>query len=283
LVTGPGNGKRPKTIFICSDGVGETAEAVAKATVRQFDDRDVRLKRYAPIKDEDEIVGIVEEAARTGAFIAFTLVQPELREMMREEAGRRGVRAVDVLGPMMQAYIDTFDGSPRSEPGLLHKVDEDYFRRIEAVEFAIRFDDGKDVRGLLQAEVILIGVSRTSKTPLSVFLAHKGIRTANLPLVPEVRPPAELMENPAEALIVGLTMEPDRLREVRGERLRELGLPGGVSYASVERIREELAYARSIMEELGCPVIDVTHRSIEETAAIIVRMMHEAQETRQNR
>jgi len=282
-VTGPGNGKRPKTIFICSDGVGETAEAVAKATVRQFDDRDVRLKRYAPIKDEDEIVGIVEEAARTGAFIAFTLVQPELREMMREEAGRRGVRAVDVLGPMMQAYIDTFDGSPRSEPGLLHKVDEDYFRRIEAVEFAIRFDDGKDVRGLLQAEVILIGVSRTSKTPLSVFLAHKGIRTANLPLVPEVRPPAELMENPAEALIVGLTMEPDRLREVRGERLRELGLPGGVSYASVERIREELAYARSIMEELGCPVIDVTHRSIEETAAIIVRMMHEAQETRQNR
>ena len=282
-MTGPGNGKRPKTIFICSDGVGETAEAVAKATVRQFDDRDVRLKRYAPIKDEDEIVGIVEEAARTGAFIAFTLVQPELREMMREEAGRRGVRAVDVLGPMMQAYIDTFDGSPRSEPGLLHKVDEDYFRRIEAVEFAIRFDDGKDVRGLLQAEVILIGVSRTSKTPLSVFLAHKGIRTANLPLVPEVRPPAELMENPAEALIVGLTMEPDRLREVRGERLRELGLPGGVSYASVERIREELAYARSIMEELGCPVIDVTHRSIEETAAIIVRMMHEAQETRQNR
>jgi len=277
------NGKRPKTIFICSDGVGETAEAVAKATVRQFDDRDVRLKRYAPIKDEDEIAAIVEEAARTGAFIAFTLVQPELREMMREEAGRRGVRAVDVLGPMMQAYIDTFNGSPRSEPGLLHQLDEDYFRRIEAVEFAIRFDDGKDVRGLLQAEVILIGVSRTSKTPLSVFLAHKGIRTANLPLVPEVRPPAELMENPADALIVGLTMDPDRLREIRGERLREMGLPGGVSYASGERIREELAYARSVMEALGCPVIDVTHRSIEETAAIIMRMMHEAQEKRQNR
>ncbi|OUM94607.1 MAG: phosphoenolpyruvate synthase regulatory protein [Thermobacillus sp. ZCTH02-B1] len=277
------NGKRPKTIFICSDGVGETAEAVAKATVRQFDDRDVRLKRYAPIKDEDEIAAIVEEAARTGAFIAFTLVQPELREMMREEAGRRGVRAVDVLGPMMQAYIDTFNGSPRSEPGLLHQLDEDYFRRIEAVEFAIRFDDGKDVRGLLQAEVILIGVSRTSKTPLSVFLAHKGIRTANLPLVPEVRPPAELMENPADALIVGLTMDPDRLREIRGERLREMGLPGGVSYASGERIREELAYARSVMEALGCPVIDVTYRSIEETAAIIMRMMHEAQEKRQNR
>ena len=277
------NDMRIKTIYICSDGVGETAEAVAKATIRQFDGGSVRLKRYAPIKDEDEIVRIVDEAARTGGFIAFTLVQPELREMMREEAGRRGIRAVDVLGPMMQAYIDTFNGSPRSEPGLLHTLDEDYFKRIEAVEFAIRFDDGKDFRGLLQAEVILIGVSRTSKTPLSIFLAHKGIRTANLPLVPEVRPPAELIDNPAGALIVGLMMDPERLAGIRGSRLRELGLPGGVSYASIVRIREELAYARSVMEEIGCPVIDVTHRSIEETAAIIVRMMHEAQEKRQNR
>lgn len=282
-MTEAGNEKKPKIIYICSDGVGETAEAVAKAAVRQFDDRGVRFKRYAPIKDEDEIVRIVEDAASTGGFIAYTLVQPELHEMMREEAARRGVFAVDVLGPMMQAYIDTFNGSPRSEPGLLRKLDEDYFRRIEAVEFAIRFDDGKDVSGLLQAEVILIGVSRTSKTPLSVFLAHKGIRTANLPLVPEVRPPAELVENPGGALIVGLTMEPERLASIRGERLRELGLPGGVSYASVGRIREELDYALSIMEEIGCPIIDVTHRSIEETAAIIVRMMHEAQEKRQNR
>ena len=277
------NEKRPRIIYICSDGIGETAEAVAKAAVRQFDDRTVRLKRFAPIKDEEEIVRIVDEAARTGGFIAFTLVQPELHEMMFEEAGRRGVRAVDVLGPMMQAYIDTFNGMPRSEPGLLHTLDEDYFRRIEAVEFAIQFDDGKDLSGLLQAEVILIGVSRTSKTPLSVFLAHKGIRTANLPLVPEVKPPAELIENPAGALIVGLTMEPERLASIRGERLRELGLPGGVSYVSIERIRDELAYARSIMDEIHCPVIDVTHRSIEEAAAIIVRMMHEAQEKRQNR
>ena len=281
-MTEPENEMNPKIIYICSDGVGETAEAVAKATIRQFDGGSVRLKRCAPIKDEDEIVRITEEAARTGGFIAFTLVQPELREMMREEAGRRGVRAVDVLGPMMQAYIDTFNGSPRSEPGLLHTLDEDYFKRIEAVEFAIRFDDGKDFRGLLQAEVILIGVSRTSKTPLSVFLAHKGIRTANLPLVPEVRPPAELVENPAGALIVGLMMEPERLAGIRGERLANWACPAA-SYASIERIREELAYARSIMEEIGCPVIDVTHRSIEETAAIIVRMMHEAQEKRQNR
>lgn len=268
-------------IYICSDGIGETAEAVAQATMRQFAGERVRLKRYAPIKLEEEIVRIVAEAAETGGFIAFTLVQPELREMMREEAARRGVRAVDVLGPMMQAYIDTFNGSPRREPGLLHALDDDYYRRIEAVEFALKFDDGKDARGLLQAQIVLIGVSRTSKTPLSIFLAHKGIRTANLPLVPEVKPPAELAGG-ASGLIVGLTMDPVRMSGVRAERMREIGLPCGASYASEPRIREELAYAQRIMDDLGCPVIDVTNRSIEETAAMIIRLMNEMQEKRQH-
>lgn len=267
-----------KTIYICSDGIGETAEAVVRAVIRQFDGGSVQLIRHAMIKDEEEIVRIAEEAARTGGFIAFTLVQPELREMMREEAGRRGVRAVDVLGPMMQAYIDTFNGLPRREPGLLRTLDEDYFRRMEALEFAIKYDDGKDVGGLLQADVILIGVSRTSKTPLSIFLAHKGIRTANLPIVPEVRPPEELAANPGGALIVGLVMEAERLADIRGERLRELGLPGGATYASLARIREELDNARSVMEELGCPTIDVTHRSIEESAAIILRLMQDSRD-----
>jgi hypothetical protein len=188
---------------------------------------------------------------------------------MREEAIRLGVRAVDVMGPMMQAFIDTFNDSPKYKPGLLHEMDEQYFRKIEAVEFAVKYDDGKDARGLLQAQVVLVGVSRTSKTPLSIYLAHKGIKTANYPLTPEIKPPSELFVASGR-LIVGLTMDPERLLKIRTERLKALGLPSQAAYASMERIRKELDYAADIMKRLNCPVIDVTEKSIEETASLIL-------------
>ncbi|GKU76014.1 pyruvate, water dikinase regulatory protein [Paenibacillus sp. L3-i20] len=258
-----------QTIYVCSDAVGETAEAVAKATIRQFPSESVKIKRYGHIRSEDEIVRIIAEAAKTGGFISYTLVQPELRELMKAEAVRLDVRAVDVMGPMMQAYVDTFGSFPKREPGLLHSIDEAYHRRMEAIEFAVKYDDGKDARGLAQAQVVLIGVSRTSKTPLSVFLSHKGILTANLPLMPEVNPPIELKQGPGR-LIVGLTMQPEHLLGIRSERLKTLGLPSSAQYASQERILEELDYATSVMKSLNCPVIDVTNRAIEETAGIII-------------
>jgi regulator of PEP synthase PpsR (kinase-PPPase family) len=263
---------KEQTIYVCSDAVGETAEAVAKATLRQFSSEHVKIKRYGHIKSEDEIVRIVAEALGSGGFISYTLVQPELRELMKEEALRFGVRAVDVMGPMMQAYIDTFGSFPRREPGLLHSIDENYHRRIEAMEFAVKYDDGKDARGFTQAQVVLIGVSRTSKTPLSIFLSHKGIKTANLPLMPEVNPPEELKPVPGR-LLVGLTMQPEHLLDIRTERLKTLGLPASAQYASPERIREELEYAESVMRTLDCPVIDVTNRAIEETAGIIIEWL----------
>ncbi|WP_240353380.1 pyruvate, water dikinase regulatory protein [Cohnella algarum] len=261
-----------KMIYACSDALGETAEAVAKATVRQFATESVKIKRYGGIKHEDEVKGIIREAARTGGFIAYTLVQPELRETMREEAIRAGVKAIDVMGPMMQAFIDTFNDSPKYQPGLLHEMDDHYYRKIEAIEFAVRYDDGKDVRGLQQAQVVLVGVSRTSKTPLSIFLAHKGIRTANYPITPEVKPPDELFA-PGDRLIVGLTMNPERLLKIRTERLRALGLPVHAHYASLDRIERELAFAAALMERLGCPVIDVTEKAIEETAGLIMERL----------
>lgn len=263
-----------RIIYVCSDAVGETAEAVARATMRQFAAGEVKLQRYGHIRTEEEIVSIVAEAATTGGFIAFTLVQPELREMMKEEAKQREVMIVDVMGPMMQAYIDTFNGFPKRQAGLLHTLDDDYYQRIDAVEFAVKFDDGKDARGLLQAEVVLIGVSRTSKTPLSIYLAHKGIKVANLPLMPEVKLPAELIPSPYR-LIVGLSMDARQMIKIRTERLKAMGLPAVSRYASETRIHEELSYASQVMETLGCPVIDVTDRAIEETAGIITTWMHE--------
>ncbi|MCA0757405.1 kinase/pyrophosphorylase [Paenibacillus sp. N4] len=261
-----------QTIYVCSDAVGETAEAVAKATLRQFASEQVKIKRYGHIKSEDEIVRIVAEAQATGGFISYTLVQPELRELMKEESMRAGVRAVDVMGPMMQAYVDTFGDFPKREPGLLHSIDDAYHRRMDAIEFAVKYDDGKDARGFMQAQVVLIGVSRTSKTPLSIFLSHKGIKTANLPLMPEVNPPEELRPLPGR-LVIGLTMQPEQLLEIRTERLKALGLPASAQYASPERIQEELDYAAGIMKSLECPVIDVTNRAIEETAGIIIEWL----------
>ncbi|WP_239613662.1 pyruvate, water dikinase regulatory protein [Cohnella mopanensis] len=261
-----------KVIFVCSDAVGETAEAVAKATARQFATEQVKIKRYGHIKHEDEIKAIIHEAISVGGYIAYTLVQPELRETMREETIKQGVRAVDVMGPMMQAFIDTFNDSPKYKPGLLHEMDENYYRKIEAVEFAVKYDDGKDTRGLLQAQVVLVGVSRTSKTPLSIYLAHKGIKTANYPLTIEVKPPQELFTS-TNPLVVGLTMQPERLLKIRTERLKALGLPSQANYASMERIQKELRFASEIMERLNCPVIDVSEKAIEETAGLIMELL----------
>lgn len=261
--------KRQSVIYVCSDSVGETAEAVARATIRQFDAHDTKIKRYAHIRSVEEIRSLVEEAAQHGGFITYTLVQPELRDMMREETLRRNVRSVDIMGPMMQAFMEAFDGSPNRLPGMLHRLDEDYFKRVEAIEFTVRCDDGRDSRAFLEADIVLIGVSRTSKTPLSIFLAHKGYKVANLPLMPEVKPPQELFRI-KNGLIVGLSMEPEQMLRIRNERLRTLGLSPGAKYAGLERITEELRYARSLMAQLGCVVIDVTDRAIEETAGIIM-------------
>lgn len=260
---------RQQMIYICSDAVGETAEAVVRATIRQFDAPQVKIKRIGHIKHEDEVRAVAEEAARSGGFVAFTLVQPELREMMKEESIRLGVRAVDIMGPMMQAFIDTFNDSPKRKPGLLHEMDDAYFRRVEAIEFAVKCDDGRDSNLLLQSHIVLIGVSRTSKTPLSIFLAHKGYKVGNFPLVPEVKPPQQLMLLPGNR-VVGLTMDAEQLLKIRTERLRAVGLPYGAKYATLARISEELEYAHAIMKRIGCPVIDVTDKAIEETAGIIL-------------
>lgn len=256
-------------VFICSDSVGETAEAVVRATMRQFDSVTVRSKRFGHISSEDEVRDIVEEAASCKGLVVYTLVQPELREMMKKETIRLGVRSVDIMGPMMQAFIDAFDDHPRSKPGLLHKLDDDYFRRVEAIEFAVKHDDGKDPRGMLKADIVLIGVSRTSKTPLSIFLAHKGYKVANLPLIPEVKPPAELFQIHRDRLF-GLTMNPEQMLKIRKERLKALGLAQGARYTSMQNILQELAYARELMDQLRCTVIDVSEKAIEETAGYII-------------
>jgi regulator of PEP synthase PpsR (kinase-PPPase family) len=165
---------------------------------------------------------------------------------------------------------------PKNEPGLIRKLDEKYFKKVEAIEFAVKYDDGKDPRGLKKADIVLIGISRTSKTPLSMYLAHKNIKVANVPLVPEVPVPDEIFEVPPKK-IIGLTTNPIKLNEIRQERLKALGLSNEANYASMERILEELDYAEGLMKRLGCPVIDVSTKAVEESANIIMDIMKQNQ------
>lgn len=256
-------------VFVVSDSVGETAELVVRAAASQFDSATVDIKRVPYVQTAEQILDVVRRAAHSGGAIVYTIVLPELRQMMENETRSRGIAAVDIMGPMLQALSTLLQAKPRFEAGLVRRMDEEYFRRIEAVEFAVRCDDGKDARGLLRADLVIVGVSRTSKTPLSMYLAHRRLKVANVPLIPEIPPPEELFAVP-KARIVGLTISPQQLHQIRKERLKSMGFTVDAEYASMERILRELDYGQQVMARLGCPVIDVTNKAVEETAGRVM-------------
>jgi regulator of PEP synthase PpsR (kinase-PPPase family) len=260
-------------IYIISDSIGETAELVTRAAASQFNGGVVDVRRVPYVNDPEEIPEIVEEAAAFRSFIAYTLVQPELREILVKEAAKYNIITIDILTPMLDALTLFMGASPKLEPGLVRKMDEEYFRKVEATEFAVKYDDGKDPRGILKADIVILGVSRTSKTPLSMYLANKQIKAANVPLVPEVAPPEEIFKLP-HYKVVGLTIRPSSLNEIRRERLKTLGLTSDADYASMERILKELEYAESIMRKAGCSVIDVSNKAVEETASRVLEIYY---------
>ncbi|WP_091735185.1 pyruvate, water dikinase regulatory protein [Marininema mesophilum] len=256
------------TIYLLSDSVGETAEFVVRAAASQFNGGDVDIRRIPYVDDKKIILETVQAAAETHGMIAFTMVVTDLQEYLLEEAEKASVPVVDIMGPMLEGLAGLYKRDPKREPGLVRRLDEEYFRKIEAIEFAVKYDDGRDPRGLLRADIVLIGVSRTSKTPLSMYLAHKRIKVANVPLVPEVEAPEELYIVPPEKCI-GLTIDPDQLNGIRRERLKSLGLTSQANYANMERILQELEYSEKVIKRVGCPIIDVSNKAVEETANII--------------
>ena len=260
-------------VFIVSDSIGETAEMVVRAAASQFNSGNMEIRRIPNISDTDTLDQVVHQAAASQFLIAYTLVVDELAEHLQAEAAKYDVFCVDILGPLVDAFKQASHLEPKREPGLLRKVDEMYYRRVEAVEFAVRYDDGKDPRGIDLADIVLVGVSRTSKTPLSMYLAHKRIKVANVPLVPEVKPPEELFQA-ERGKVIGLTINPEQLNHIRAERLKTLGLKGQASYANPERILEEIDFGNTLMKKLGCPVIDVTNRAVEETASRILEIYY---------
>ncbi|WP_378951424.1 pyruvate, water dikinase regulatory protein [Pelosinus sp. sgz500959] len=258
-------------IYILSDSIGETGEMVAKAALSQFDEGNIRIRRKPYLKSAEQIELALKEAAQTKSAILYTLVRPDLKMVLETKAKALGLVHVDIMGPVVNALSSISDLSPRNEPGLIRKIDDAYFAKIEAIEFAVKFDDGKEPRGLLQADIVITGVSRASKTPLCMYLAHQGVKAANVPLVKEVAPPPELFLVPPHK-VIGLMIKPSLLYEIRRERLKAMGLQPSTSYANMERIIEELEYGQGIMRKIGCPIIDVTNKATEETAAKVMEI-----------
>ncbi|MFC4808243.1 pyruvate, water dikinase regulatory protein [Paenibacillus sp. GCM10023250] len=256
-------------IYVVSDSAGDTGELVVRAAVAQFHPIHTEIRRVPFVHDEGSLERYVAQAKQHGAIMLYTLVLPGLREAMLELAEKHAVTAIDLLGSLIQSLEQKTDRKARQEPGLNHVLDENYFRKVDAVEFAVKYDDMRDTTGILKADIVLVGVSRTSKTPLSMYLAHKQFKVANVPLIPEVGPPPELFQIPKEK-VVGLTIDVHYLNGIRKERLKALGLPDSASYAKEDRIEFELQYAASVMEKIGCLVIDVSHKAVEETASLIL-------------
>lgn len=263
-------------IYVISDSVGETGELIAKSSVKQFESYNYEIKRYPYHNSVEQIEPILEEASKhKKSLIVYTNVVQETRDFIECKAKELDLHTVDVMGGPMDQLEDLLGYPPLREPGLIRRLDENYFKKVEAIEFAVKYDDGKDPRGLLKADLVLVGISRTSKTPLSMYLANKHIKVANVPLVPEVPIPKEL-DSVEPRRIIGLTNSPEKLNVIRTERLKAMGLNGSANYAKLDRILEELDYSEEVMKRLKCPVINVANKAIEETAGIILDILKES-------
>jgi len=262
------------TIYILSDGTGETAATMIRAALVQYPQHELNLIRFKNIRTEDQVVPIIQEAFERKGLIAYTVVSESLRSKIREKALGLGIPTLDLLGPIL-GVLDTYlgAGTRSSQAGLLRAVDEQYFKRIEAIEFTVKYDDGKSLHQLNQADIILVGISRTSKTPLSIFLSHKGWKVANVPIVLNTPIPQELFEVD-QRKVVGLIIDIDSLQRIRKSRLEKFGQDPGGEYASLSHISQEIEYARGIFKQnRKWPVFNVTDRALEETASEIVKIV----------
>jgi regulator of PEP synthase PpsR (kinase-PPPase family) len=261
--------RRRASIHVLSDSLGETGEMVALAAAAQFEPGAFRIERLQRINSPSELSDVVNTHCGEHCIFLYTLVDEALRSEMNRLVAERRVNAVDLLGPAVSLIAQVSGFAPTGEAGAVRRTDAGYFERVEAMEFAVKHDDGRNAEGLLEADIVLVGISRTSKTPLSMYLAFKGYRVANLPLAKGSAPPRELFDVDRRKMF-GLVSSADTLVEIRTERMRELGgyVPG---YADRELIELELEQARSLMRRLGCIVINTDGRAIEETAQEILR------------
>jgi regulator of PEP synthase PpsR (kinase-PPPase family) len=261
-------------LHLLSDSTGETLEMIAKAALAQFDDAEVIRHFWPMVRSRQHLDRIVAELAESPGLVLYTLVNAETRTWLEERCRAMGLPHVAALDAVTAALEDRLGQEAKARPGRQHAMDEAYFARVDAIHFTIAHDDGIGWENWEEADIVLAGVSRTSKTPTSIYLANRGFKVANIPLVIESPPPQSLFEL-RRPLVVGLTTAPKRLIEIRRNRLLSLNETTETAYVDEEKVEREVAFARRLFADNGWPVIDVTRRSIEETAAAIIRLMAE--------
>jgi regulator of PEP synthase PpsR (kinase-PPPase family) len=271
-----------KKIFILSDSTGDTAEKVVRAALAQFDANLATVQIFPRVRAEKEIEDLVERAANEAALLLHTNVNAEHRDLLDRLCTEANVEHVDLIGSLMGTLSIFMNAQPRGVPGGMYKVNDDYFRRIEAVEFAVKNDDGQHPRNLARSDIVLVGISRTSKTPLSTYLAQRGFKCANVPIVKGIEPPTELFAVDQDK-IFGLQIASEALFRIRQARLQQLGMPADTAYGMKDHIQREIDYAQQIFDaNPHWPVLDVTDKAIEETAATMLAIRAQREERRRN-
>jgi [pyruvate, water dikinase]-phosphate phosphotransferase / [pyruvate, water dikinase] kinase len=264
-------------LHLVSDSTGETIHSVARACLAQFEGLNVTEHLWSMARTPGALRNVLDGIASHPGFVLYTLVNDELRSVLEQGCRQLNLPCLSVLDPVILAFGRHFGMRSRGQPGRQHQLSAEYFGRIEAMEFALRHDDGQGTWDLKRADVILVGVSRTSKTPTCMYLANRGIRAANVPIVPGVALPADL-DDVKNILVVGLTKDPSRLVQVRRNRLEQIRDEGNLTYTDIEAVKREVTSARRLFTERGWPVIDVTRRSIEETAASVLTLLAQQRE-----
>ncbi len=261
---------RKKIIYLVGEGTGETITRIARASLAQFNRENVEVKKFFMVTDEQYILRIIKQAADDDALVAFSIVQPNLRDVLIKEAERKGIKAIDVIGDFIIQLSVFLKEKPLEIPGRQYILDEEYFRRIEAINFAVKHDDGKLPQGLKLADIILVGLSRTGKTPLSTYLAHQGWKVANVPIHPDMETPQDIFQAD-QRKVFALIINIENLVKLREARLEQLGLEPDAKYADPVKVAGEIEWCMEFFKRRPrWRIVNVSNRAIEEVSASIV-------------
>lgn len=263
------------TIYIVSDSIGETAQRMIHATLTQFPDlTQIEIKKFPYIKDENEFLNVLELAHEKNAIVVTTLVSESFNALGHQYAQEHQISYIDYMSELITMIEQHTQSTPLMESGALRKMNTEYFKRIEAIEYSVKYDDGKHFTDIGEADALIVGVSRTSKTPLSMYLANKGYKIANIPLVPEVTIPESVFQHKG-LKVFGLTASPNYIANIRKNRAEALGISKMSTYNSLDRIKKELSYAEEIFNKLNATVINTEYKSIEESAFYIEKFLQQ--------
>ena len=265
--------KNTHEIFLISDSTGETIDRIFTALKAQFKDFSYKTQQFSFTRTENQISEILKEAkTKKNIIILYTFVDQKLALFLTELSKKNNIPCFGVLGELIENFSKILNKQSLNIPSRQHKLNEEYYERVEAIQFTMRHDDGNDVKDIEESDIILLGVSRTSKTPTSIYLANRGYKTSNIPLVNENSIPEKIKKNKKKICVVGLTTDPERLIDLRKNRLRSLKENEKTDYTNLKKISEEVKAARKTFKKYKWPVIDVTRKSVEETAASIIKI-----------